>query len=263
VTEQSISALALPADVLGVRVDPVDLDGVVALVDSWIESRAKRFACLVNVHVVETARKSPELQEALRSSALNLPDGAPVAWLAGRRRGNKAERVTGSDVFAALCGGRTRRHFFFGSTTSTLTRLIEAVEHRFPEAEVAGSYAPPFRSLSDDEATEIVGAINAAEPDVVWVGLGAPRQELWMLRHREHLNAPALIGVGAVFDFASGAKRRAPAWAQRSGLEWLHRLASEPRRLTGRYVTTNSSFVVRAARAQMRVPNPSRARASS
>jgi N-acetylglucosaminyldiphosphoundecaprenol N-acetyl-beta-D-mannosaminyltransferase len=239
-------------DVLGVRVDAVPLDEAVRLVDSWIASSNRGYVCLVNVHVVETARNDPELREALGTSGLNLPDGAPVAWLARRKAGLAIGRVTGSDLFDALCGGAPRRHFFLGSTETTLERLADAVEDRYGEAEICGAHSPPFRPLSERESDDVAARVNEARPDVVWVGLGAPHQEVWMLRNRGRLEAPALIGVGAVFDFASGVQSRAPAWAQRNGLEWLHRLANEPRRLSGRYLRTNSSFVFRAAGASAR-----------
>jgi N-acetylglucosaminyldiphosphoundecaprenol N-acetyl-beta-D-mannosaminyltransferase len=239
-------------DVLGVPVEPVDLNRAVEVVNSWIDSKARQYVCLVNVHVVETAKKSPHLNEALRHSGLNLPDGAPVAWLVRRKNGTDGERVTGSDLFSALCGGSARRHFFLGSTPLTLEKLTKAVSRGYPTAEICGSYSPPFGLLSEKESEEIVFRINAAKPDIVWVGLGAPRQELWMLNNRPLLEAPALIGVGAVFDFVSGTKKRAPQWAQRSGLEWLHRLASEPRRLSRRYLGTNASFVIRVVRAGLR-----------
>jgi N-acetylglucosaminyldiphosphoundecaprenol N-acetyl-beta-D-mannosaminyltransferase len=234
-------------EVLGVRLDALGLGEATRCIDSWIASGTKGFVCLVNVHVVETARKSPELREALRDSGLNLPDGAPVAWLAGRKMGRRIGRVTGSDFFAAVCGGTRRRHFFLGSTEPTLVNLIEAVETCYPRAEICGAHSPPFRTLSGKDSADIAARVNESSPDIVWVGLGAPRQEVWMLRNRDRIDAPVLAGVGAVFDFASGVKRRAPDWVQRSGLEWVHRLASEPRRLSGRYLSTNSSFLTRAA----------------
>jgi len=231
-------------DVFDVPIAAIGLKKAVETIDSWIEQREHAYACLVNVHLVETARSSTPLRVALCDAALNLPDGAPVAWLAGRISRSRVPRVTGSDLFAALCAGVRRRHFFLGSTPETLQSLVEAVHREFPDAEVCGAESPPSRPLSVRESGELVERVNEAGADIVWVGLGAPRQELWMRANRERLRAPALIGVGAVFDFASGTRRRAPRWLQRIGLEWAYRLGTEPRRLWRRYLVTNTSFLV-------------------
>src|SRR5262249_28341332 len=152
----------------------------------------------VNVHLVETARRSDGVRSALQGARLNLPDGAPVAWLAGwigRRRGG---RVTGGDLFAA--GGSTGRRspLFLRPTPETLQRLVAAVRRDYPDAHICGVHSPPFRAMTERESIELAGRINESGADIVWVGLGAPRQELWMLANRERLRAPALIGVGAV-----------------------------------------------------------------
>jgi N-acetylglucosaminyldiphosphoundecaprenol N-acetyl-beta-D-mannosaminyltransferase len=244
-------------DVLGVQIAPLDLPQAVATVDAWIDGAERAYACLVNVHVMETARQSTELAVALHGSGLNLPDGAPVAWLASRVAAHRVARVTGSDLFAAVCSGKPRRHFFLGSTSETLERLRQVVETSYPQAEICGALAPPFRRLSPSEWQEQIEVVNAARPDIVWVGLGAPRQEIWMHAHRDRLSAPVLIGVGAVFDFASGQKQRAPRWMRHGGLEWLHRLATEPRRLWRRYLLTNTTFAVRAVAALVASPRSS------
>lgn len=231
-------------DVFDVPIAPIDLEGAVETIDAWIERGERAYACLVNVHLVETARRSTDVRTALRGAALNLPDGAPVAWLARRLSRSRVQRVTGSDLFAALCAAGRRRHFFLGSTPETLERLVEAVRRDFPDACICGVESPPFRPLSGRESAELAERVNQASADIVWVGLGAPRQELWMRANRERLRAPVLIGVGAVFDFASGTKRRAPRWLRRAGLEWAYRLGAEPRRLWRRYLVTNTSFVV-------------------
>jgi N-acetylglucosaminyldiphosphoundecaprenol N-acetyl-beta-D-mannosaminyltransferase len=231
-------------DVFAVPIAAIGLDQAVETIDDWIERRERGYACLVNVHLVESARRSVGVRTALRDASLNLPDGAPVAWLAARIAGSRVERVTGSDLFAALCATGRRRHFFLGSTPETLRRLVEAVERDFPEARICGVASPPFGPLSERESAELAERVNGARPDIVWVGLGAPRQELWMRENRRRLRAPALIGVGAVFDFASGTKRRAPRWLRDAGLEWAYRLGTEPRRLWRRYLVTNTSFLV-------------------
>jgi N-acetylglucosaminyldiphosphoundecaprenol N-acetyl-beta-D-mannosaminyltransferase len=225
------------------HIDVLDLSRVVERVREYIRQRDRAYLCLANVHVVEQAKRDDALAQALDGATLTLPDGKPVAWAAGRLLRRRVGRVSGSDVFDALLRQEGMRHFFYGSTGDTLARLQAAVEARYPGAVVCGSYPPPFRALPDDELRAHAARINDARPDVVWVGLGAPRQEIWMARARELLEAPVLVGVGAVFDFAAGTRRRAPRWMQQVGLEWLHRLAQEPRRLGPRYVKTNLSFL--------------------
>jgi N-acetylglucosaminyldiphosphoundecaprenol N-acetyl-beta-D-mannosaminyltransferase len=239
-------------DVFAVPIAAIGLDQAVETIDTWIERGERGYACLVNVHLVESARRSAGVRTALHDASLNLPDGAPVAWLAGRIRRSRVDRVTGSDLFAALCATGSRRHFLLGSTPETLRRLVEAVHRDFPGAQICGVASPPFRALSERESVELAERVNDARPDIVWIGLGAPRQELWMHENRGRLRAPALIGVGAVFDFASGTKRRAPRWVRDAGLEWAYRLATEPRRLWRRYVATNTSFLLHVAAALVR-----------
>lgn len=235
-------------EVLGTRVDAIDLDATVERIEEWIEAGKREFVCFANVHVVETARRSPAVAEALAAAGLVLPDGAPVAWAASRVRGRPTERIAGSDVFDAVCRRlQGRRHFFLGSTPLVLAALEAAVRERYPGIVVAGSYSPPYGE-SVTPAGEVAAAVSAAAPDIVWVGLGAPKQELFMHRARGVLEAPVMLGVGAVFDFVSGTKPRAPVWAQRAGLEWAHRLAREPRRLGRRYIETNSRFALALAR---------------
>jgi len=230
-------------DVRGTRVTAASLEEATNDVLA-MASGAGGVVCLANVHIVETARRSPELAEALADADLVLPDGAPVAW-ALRRAGLAAERVAGSDLLASVLTRtreRSTRHFFLGSTNETLGALIENVLALYPGVRIAGSHAPPFMDAVHMDVSRLGTLIEAADSNVVWVGLGAPKQELLMMRLRPHTRA-ALVGVGAVFDFASGQKARAPELMQRLGLEWLHRLVREPRRLGRRYFETNSSFV--------------------
>lgn len=240
----------MTAVVRGTRVDTLSLTAAVEHAIGWIARRNRTYLCFANVHVVETAARDAGLAKALRGSTLTLPDGSPVAWAASRKLGRNVDRITGSDVFDTLIRRPRLRHFFYGSTNETLALLAGAVAARYPEATVCGTHAPPFRALDDDELLVDAARINGAAPDVVWVGLGAPRQEIWMARVRPHVEAPLLIGVGAVFDFIAGTRARAPKWMQQLGLEWLHRLCQEPRRLGPRYVKTNASFIGWAIRAR-------------
>ncbi len=206
------------------------------------------YGVLCNVHVLMTSEREPALRDALRDAWLVFPDGAPVAWLVRRSGAAEAERVGGPDLLAAVLDrGRARnlRHFFYGSTPAVVERLLASIDDRFPGVALAGAFAPPWGTEHDEGSLEHVVRSGA---HVVWVGLGAPKQELWMRRHAATL-APALVlGVGAAFDFHAGTKSRAPRWMRQAGLEWLHRFASEPRRLGPRYIASNSRFAWRLVR---------------
>ena len=200
-----------------------------------------------NVHILTASQRIPSLREALRAAWLVVPDGAPVAWLQRRTGASRARRIPGPDLMLAVVArGQTTgvKHFLFGSTPTVLDSLEQRLEQTAPSARIVGAYSP---RPGEEDSPEALSSIISAQPDIVWVGLGAPRQELWMHRHTDDLDALAL-GVGAAFDFHAGAKQRAPKWVQETGFEWLHRLVSEPLRLGPRYLRTNPSFVRIAAR---------------
>jgi N-acetylglucosaminyldiphosphoundecaprenol N-acetyl-beta-D-mannosaminyltransferase len=207
------------------------------------------YGVFCNVHVLMTARRQPDVMRAVDGAWAVFPDGAPIAWFERRVGMQEATRIGGPDLMTAVFDrGRARglRHVLFGSTSTVVDALARNLRDRFPGAEVVGTHAPA-RGEEVDES--LLRRVAGMKPHVVWCALGAPRQELWMRDHAHEL-APALVlGVGAAFDFHAGTKKRAPAWMQKAGLEWAHRLASEPKRLAGRYATTNIGFVVRATRA--------------
>lgn len=241
--------------VLGVPITPMALADVVDQMRLWIARGDRRYFCFVNAHVIETARVGNDVRISLEAADLALPDGAPVAWAARRASGRPCERVSGGDLFRAVCefSGRDRwRHAFVGGTHETLERLTTALHARHPAVEIVASISPPFRTMTTEDDQDVWSRLNAARPDVVWVGLGAPKQELWMWRSRHALDAPVLVGIGAVFDFESGNRRRAPRLLQRLWLEWAFRLIQEPSRLWKRYLWTNSVFIARATSALLR-----------
>ena len=236
-------------DVLGTPI----FVGDVASAASWVVDRALAgaggYVCFCNVHLFVVARHDDEVRRALAGAALAFPDGSPIAWLQRRLGHLSAARVAGPDLMARVIEdgrGFGIRHFLLGSTEDVVRRLAESLARRFPGAEIAGRLTLPFYEAGDFSGTkEAISEVRRARPDIVWLSLGCPKQELWMLRYGHELLAPALVaGVGAAFDFHAGTKQRAPTWMQRTGLEWLHRLLSEPRRLASRYARTNSEFLL-------------------
>ena len=202
------------------------------------------FACLANVHVAMTADHDERLRRALASAWEVFPDGAPIAWLRRRAGASGARRIAGPDLMAAVFeAGRPAglRHFLFGSTPPVLEALEARFRERFPDVAIVGRLAPP---VGAERSPEYIADIAAAGSQIVWVALGAPKQELWAADHAEVLAPALIVGVGAAFDFHAGSKRRAPSAVQRAGLEWLHRLVTEPRRLAWRYVSTNMRFLI-------------------
>jgi N-acetylglucosaminyldiphosphoundecaprenol N-acetyl-beta-D-mannosaminyltransferase len=238
------------AAVLGVDCYSGDLDAATQEVVERARSGQGGYACLCNTHVLMTALRDADLLDALERSWVTFPDGAPLAWLMRRTGHSSAKRIGGPDLMPRVIDDARAeglRHGFYGSTRPTLNRLVGRVHHSYPGAQVAIAIAPPFHDLSDDEVGQHISEIRAAEVDILWLGLGAPRQELWMARHAWRLAPTVVLGVGAAFDFFAATKTRAPEWMQRSGLEWVHRMGSEPGRLGRRYAVTNSRFIAAAS----------------
>ena len=233
------------AAVLGTFVDALNWANVLGRIISWAESRESRYVCICNVHSVVTASRDGEFQSVVSEADLVAPDGAPVAWMLRRLGFPGQERINGPDLMwryceDACCSGQPI--YLFGGTAETLVGLTARLLAAFPGLRIAGAWSPPFRPLTDQEDAERVAQINASGARVVFVGLGCPKQELWMANHKGRVKA-VMIGVGAAFDFHAGLVPRAPRWMQRLGLEWFHRLVSEPRRLWKRYLVTNSIFL--------------------
>lgn len=246
------------AEVLGTRVHALSRDAAVEAVLTRAGQAVGGAVAFCNVHMVVSARREPALADALQSFELVLPDGAPVAAALRRAGYVGQERVDGPGFMWAACGAAAHAGvgvYFYGSTAQTLAQLSVRLHAAFPELVVAGTRAPQFRPLAEAEFADDLQHIVSSGARLVFVGLGCPRQELWMARARPYLDA-VLLGVGAAFDFHAGVKARAPTWMQRAGLEWLHRLAHEPRPLTGRYLVTNSVFLSACARAALARPKP-------
>jgi N-acetylglucosaminyldiphosphoundecaprenol N-acetyl-beta-D-mannosaminyltransferase len=242
---------ALPdARVLGVRIHAVDWPTSLKTIAGWASRRESRCVCICNVHSVVTASQEAEFGAVIAQADLATPDGAPVAWMLRRLGFPQQQRINGPDLmhrYCALAAQLGHSIYLLGGTDEVLVRLQRALIEAHPSLRIAGACSPPFRALSAQEDAAIVAAINASGAGVVWVGLGCPKQEMWMHAHRGRVHA-VMIGVGAAFPYLAGIARRAPPWMQRFGLEWLHRLASEPRRLWRRYAVTNSYFIAGALR---------------
>jgi N-acetylglucosaminyldiphosphoundecaprenol N-acetyl-beta-D-mannosaminyltransferase len=233
-------------DVLGVGVSAVNLPMALDIVEQWIQQRTPNYVCLTGVHGVMESWRARELRAVHNTAGLVAPDGMPLAWLA-RRAFRHVSRVYGPDLMAAMCErsrARGYRHFLYGSTPETLQRLQAALHRHFRGLNIVGAYAPPFSPLGPDQDAREVELINASQPDLVWVGLSTPKQERWMASHVGRVRAPVLLGVGAAFDFLAGVKPQAPRWMMTCGLEWLFRLACEPRRLGPRYLLNNPFFLL-------------------
>lgn len=210
-----------------------------------LEDLRGKYICVSNVHTVVMSYEDEEYRKIQNSAAMVLPDGKPLSVVSKLRGHKEAQKVSGPDLMPEmfqLSEEMGYTHYFYGSTEETLDKLKEALLSRYPKLKIAGMYSPPFRPLTKEEDEEIIQHINDASPDFIWIGLGAPKQEQWMFEHRDKLRG-IMLGVGAGFDFHAGTVKRAPVWMQKCGLEWLHRLTQDPKRLFKRYVITNTKFL--------------------
>lgn len=233
-------------EILGTNINVTNMEDTLDRIASGLDGLRGKYICVSNVHTTVMAYEDRQYREIQNSAAMALPDGAPLSGYSRRAGFRDAGRVTGPDLMVELfriSRKKGYRHFFYGSTQETLDAMKTVLQEKYPGMVIAGMYAPPFRTLSVEEDEKIVGLINAASPDFVWVGLGAPKQEEWMYAHRGKLDAVS-IGVGAGFDYLAGNIKRAPKLMQVLCLEWLYRLLQDPKRLFKRYATTNVKFIM-------------------
>lgn len=245
--------------IAGVEVSAVNMQQALAILGAHIQERERGYVCVSDVHSLMKASRSPRLGQVFSQTVLTVPDGMPLVW-AGRRAGAAdMGRVCGPELLPALLAAGVQhgwRSYFVGGREEVAEALRENLEEIVPGVRIAGMCSPPFRALTPEEDEALVAQINAARPDIIWVGLGAPKQEFWMAKHREALDAPLLIGVGAAFDMHAGNVRRAPVWMREHGLEWLFRLSLEPRRLWRRYVGTIPRFMFALLREKPKLVTP-------
>ena len=222
------------SNILGVPFDLVSLDEALTGIESWRRRGERKYVAFVNPHSVAMSRRDEGMRTAIEGAAMTLPDGTGVIVAAKLLGYPNAGRITGPSFMLACCDRGRRhgyRHFFCGGQDGVAEALAARLTARYPGLQIAGTYRPPFRDLSPGEDEAMVAQINATKPDIVWVGLGAPKQERWMAAHCGRIEAAAMLGVGAAFDFHAGTVHWAPPWVRRLGIEWAYRLASEPRRL--------------------------------
>ncbi len=240
----------------GVPFPIIDYDRAIQQFQSWIKTRDAHQVCIVNVHTLVTAMRDPAFHLIMHEAAMNIMDGQPLKWYANAVcQAGLHERVCGPELMLRCLAQGTEkgwRHYFLGGRSEVLKLLESRVKEQFHGVNRAGSYSPPFRSATEAEETEMVAHINESNADMLWVGLGAPRQEQWIYRNLHRLNIPVCIGVGAAFDFHAGSVSRAPTWMQSAGLEWLYRVFADPR-LFRRYLDTNPPFLWMLIRDWLRV----------
>ncbi len=231
--------------ILGVDIAATNMEQVLRLLVKEGRRLSGEYICVSNVHTTVMSYDNPQYCAIQNNAFLALPDGKPLSILCRKKGFCEAGRVTGPDLMLELLkmsAAEGYRHYFYGGSQETLDKMQKRLQAEFPQAIIAGMYSPPFRQLTKEENRRITEEINRAKPDFVWVGLGAPKQEIWMAEHKGK-TAGLMIGVGAAFDYFAGNIIRAPAWMQKCCLEWLYRLLQEPGRLWKRYFVTNLKFL--------------------
>lgn len=249
------------AEVVGTGLAVTDYEQTMDWMDAAIARRDRRILTAAAVHLVMVATEDPDVRAAV-DAAVAVPDGQPLVWAIRALGHGSATRMYGPELMARYCDRSTStgvRHYLYGGhNDGALLQLTLELRRRFPGIDVVGGYSPPHRPLTAAEEDWVVDQINGSEADIVWVGIGQPKQEKWMADMRDRLNPPILAGVGAAFDFHAGLLPQAPSWMQAVGLEWLFRLIKEPRRLFKRYAKYNPLFVAGFARQYARHRRTSR-----
>ena len=244
-----VSAVELPpsVDILGIPLARIDYSAMIELMDEFVAAGQRGYVCVANVHSVMASKEDPELEAALLGSSVNVPDGQPLVWAINLLGHSLADRVYGPELMWRACAHAAktgqRLYLYGGRNQGALVQLALNLRKSHPGLKIVGGYSPPHRTLTDDETASVLEEINQSKPDVVWVGIGVPKQEKWMAQMRPLIDAPLMLGVGAAFDFHAGLVPQAPNWMQKAGMEWAFRLVQEPRRLWKRYFRYNPRFV--------------------
>lgn len=236
------------ADVLGIPVDAIDMPRCLDRIAAMLENSGVGYVCAAGVHGVMEAQRNPEVLRAYRDSVLTVPDGMPLVWTGWLQRYSGMARIAGPDLMLEVLGDprfRGLRHFLYGGGPRVAEELEQSLLARFPTVQIAGTCEPPYRDLTESELMDLQRRLAETRADVLWIGISCPRQELFMVRHMGRLPVRLMFGVGAAFDFHTGRIRDCSPWIKRAGLQWLHRLLQDPRRLWKRYLRNNPAFVYR------------------
>lgn len=232
-------------NIMGVDIAAIDMKWLVDYLNSNIKELSGDYICVSNVHTTVTAYEDEEYCEIQNGGIMAIPDGGPLSSVGQKRGFVNMKRTTGPSLMEEIfkiSAQKKYRHYFYGSTDDTLEKLYSVLMETYPGIQIAGMYSPPFRPMTPDEDDAIIERINETNPDFVWIGLGAPKQEKWMANHQGRVRG-LMIGVGAGFDYHAGNIERAPEWMQKSNMEWFYRLLQDPKRLFDRYWHTNTKFI--------------------
>lgn len=232
-------------NILGVKINVTNMNDTVKVITENLDNIKGNYICVSNVHTTVMSHEDESYKDIQNGGFMALPDGKPLSIVSKKRGFKEAERVTGPDLMEEIFNISEENgysHYFYGSTQETLDILEEKLKEKYPNMKIAGMYSPPFRTLTEEEDKKIVADINKTNPDFIWVGLGAPKQEIWMSKQKNRVNG-LMLGVGAGFDYHAENISRAPKWMQNLSLEWIYRLMQDPKRLYKRYFYTNSKFI--------------------
>jgi N-acetylglucosaminyldiphosphoundecaprenol N-acetyl-beta-D-mannosaminyltransferase len=257
VTEGELPGAAIPRrEILGMPMALTDYAGTMDVMDEMVERGHRGWVCAAAVHSVMVAQHDPLMRHALEAATITVPDGMPIVWAANMLGENLPNRVYGPELMQRYCERSAERGhriwLYGGRDQGVLVQLALNLRRAHPGIEIVGGYSPPFRPLSKQEEDDLVEQINRDRPDVLWVGIGVPKQEKWMVHMRDRVEVPVMCAVGAAFDFHAKRVSQAPRWMQERGLEWTYRIVQEPRRLLPRYLYTNPAFMLAFARQYLR-----------
>ncbi len=231
--------------ILGVDIAAINMKWLVSFAEKYVEELSGDYICVSNVHTTVTSYEDESYRAIQNGGIMAIPDGGPLSSIGRKRGAKKMDRTPGPSFMVEilkLSRAHNWKHYFYGSTQETLGKMKGVLEKAYPGVQIVGMFSPPFRPLTNEEDREIVENINEVAPDYIWVGLGAPKQENWMAQHQGKVKG-LMVGVGAAFDYFAGNIKRAPNWMQKANLEWLYRLAQDPKRLYKRYFVTNMKFI--------------------
>lgn len=229
-------------NIMGVNIAAINMEWLKQYLKENLQDLKGDYICVSNVHTTVTSYEDENYRNIQNNALMAIPDGGPLSSI-GRKRGfSSMDRTAGPSLMEEIFKDKGYTHYFYGSTDETLVSLEKKLKEKYPNIKIVGMYSPPFRKLTKEEDEKVIEKINNCNPDFVWIGLGAPKQEIWMAEHQGKING-LMIGVGAGFDYFAGKIKRAPLWMQKLNLEWLYRLIQDPKRLFKRYFVTNTKFI--------------------